>query len=133
MASPSVPTFKIRFPELSCSGEGTIQFWIDDVAAELSECSFGDGYPVAVETLAAHRLALSLQRQSQAAQGITPTVGAVQSASADGLSVSLATPRAAAGSGQEAYLAQTPYGLEYLAIRERYLSRGRVSSCASSC
>lgn len=129
MAAPSVETFKIRFPELASAGDPVIQFWIDDVVAELCEPNFGDCYPVAVETLAAHRLALSLQRQAQSAQGITPTVGAVQSASADGLSVSLATTKAATGSGREAYLAQTPYGLEYLSIREKCLGRGRVTSC----
>lgn len=129
MAAPSVETFKIRFPELAGSGDTVIQFWIDDVAAELSEPNFGDCYPVAVETLAAHRLALSLQRQAQASQGITPTVGAVQSASADGLSVSLAQHKAATGNAREVYLSQTPYGLEYLSIREKCLGRGRIASC----
>tara|TARA_R110002126_G_scaffold10384_5_gene47310 strand:- start:5971 stop:6363 length:393 start_codon:yes stop_codon:yes gene_type:complete len=129
MAAPSVDTFKIRFPELISAGDTVIDFWIVDVVEELCEPNFGDCYPVAVETLAAHRLALSLQRQAQAAQGITATVGAVQSASADGLSVSLAVSKAATGSGRESYLAQTPYGLEYLSIREKCLGRGRVTSC----
>lgn len=129
MAAPSVDTFKLRFPELAGSGDPAIQFWIDDVVAELCEPNFGDAYPVPVETLAAHRLTLSLQRQAQAEQGITATVGTVQSASADGLSVSLAVSKAATGSGREAQLAQTPYGLEYLSICEKSLSRGRLTSC----
>lgn len=130
MAAPSVTTFKIRFPELAASGDPVIEFWIDDVVTELYEPNFGDCYPVAVETLAAHRLALSLQRQEQVNGGAGALkVGTVQSASADGLSVSLTTPRAAAGSGREAWLAQTPYGLEYLSIREKCLGRGRVASC----
>ena len=129
MSAPSLTTFRIRFPEFVASADPVAQFWIDDVVAELSVPNWGDCYPVAVETLAAHRLALSLQRQAQIAQGITPTVGAVQSASADGLSVSLAVSRAATGSGRESYLAQTPYGLEYLSLREKCLSRGRVTQC----
>lgn len=129
MAAPSIVTFKIRFPELAVATDPVIEFWIDDVAAELSEPNFGDCYPVAVETLAAHKIALSQQRQAQAAQGITPTAGTVQSASADGLSVSMALSKAATGSGREAYLSQTPYGVEYLSIREKCLGGGRVSSC----
>lgn len=135
MAAPSLETFKLRFPEFGNDIDTAIQFWLDDVEAELSEPSFGDCYGVAVETLAAHKLALSQSRQAGAQVNSSGNIeirpqGVVTSASADGLSVGLATPNSATSqSTREAYLSLTPYGVEYLAIRSRCLPRGRVAGC----
>lgn len=135
MAAPSPETFKTRFPEFASIAGGVIQFWIDDVEAVLSD-AWGDCYPVAVETLAAHRLALSQARQANASTSangaveISGGIGAITSASADGLSVSFAVPSVAAnGSVTDAALSRTPYGIDYLALRASCMPRGRVAGC----
>lgn len=135
MPAPSLVTFKLRFPEFGDGLDTPIQFWLDEVGAVLCEASFGTCYGEAVETLAAHKLALSQGRQAGAQSNGAGNVqiqaqGAVVSASADGLSVSFATTKAAtSGSNREAYLSQTPYGVEYLSLRSRCLPRGRVAGC----
>ncbi len=129
MPAPSRATFRMRFPEFDPINDDVVDFWLDDTIAELSETNFGDCYGVAVETLAAHKLSLSGQRQTQTAEGVQPISGAVQSASADGLSVSFGASKASTGSGREYYLSQTPYGIDYLSIREKCLGRGRLAGC----
>lgn len=132
MAAPTVRSFKLRFPEFSGVDDPTIEFWLGDVDSELSETAFGEHYNKAVETLAAHELALSNQRAANAQTDESGKVqtqpqGTVVSASADGLSVSLAAPKAATGTNREAYLSQTPYGTAYLSLRARCLRRARVA------
>lgn len=135
MAAPSPATFKFRFPEFASIADEVIQFWIDDVEAVLSD-AWGDCYPVAVETLAAHRLALSQARQANASTSangaveISGGIGAITSASADGLSASFAVPSVAVnGSVNDAALSRTPYGIDYLALRASCMPRGRVAGC----
>lgn len=134
MPAPSLPTFKLRFPEFGDGIDDAITFWLGETDAELCESSFGTCYGVAVETLSAHKLALSQQRQANAQTDGSGSVqiqpqGTIASASADGLSVSFAVPKSATGNAREAYLSQTPYGIEYLSIRAKCLPRGRVAGC----
>lgn len=129
MTDPSLITFRIRFPEFAATQDEVVDFHLNEVGGDLSASNWGDCYPVAVETLAAHRIAVSNQRQAQAAMGVAATVGTVQSGGAAGLSVSLALSKSATGSPREAQLSQTPYGLEYLALRQSCLGRGMVVKC----
>ena len=120
----SLASFKARFPEFG-DDDGRIQFWIDETEDELSAASFGNNYETAVDMLAAHKLALSNQR----ANDVNAPQGAVTSASADGLSVSLAVkPSSTSMNDRTAWLAQTSYGVEYLARRRAWLSIAMVTS-----
>ncbi len=134
MASPSLATFRIRFPEFSTVSDDTINFWLSDVIAEMSDSSnWGKGYGIAAETFAAHNLSISQSRlagSSVAANGAVEVQhgGVVVSAGGDGLNVSFVAPASATGSSYEYELSRTSYGMEYLSIMRQFLSRGRVAS-----
>lgn len=134
MASPSLATFRVRFPEFAPVGDSTVQFWLDDVTAEMSDSSnWGKGYGVAVETFAAHKLSISQARSAGASVSANGAVeiqhgGVITSAGGDGLSVSFAAPASVNGNAFEYELSRTSYGIEYMSIMRQFLSRGRVAS-----
>lgn len=125
---PSLALFRILFPEFASVSDETIQAYLDGNIEVLSMPAWGACYGRAVMYLAAHELALSQARIASSVDAggvvVAPT-GVVQSASAEGLSVSFAVP--SNRSEYAAWLAQTPYGQRYLALMRSCLSRGRLS------
>lgn len=97
---------------------------IDAVAAlaamRVTASTFGTRYVEAMTQLTAHILTLLDRAATQAAAGGTVAVGAVTSESAGDLSVSyggVANVAAIVSTAVDAELAQTPYGLAFMAIR----------------
>ncbi len=140
MAAPDVTSFKARFPEFGSGVDARITFYLADVVAELSKPAWGT-VPIwakACETLAAHRLALSQQRTAEAqvtdgGQVVIAQQGTIQNASADGLSVGFAGKQSqTAGTVAEEEYSQTPYGIQYMTMRARFLRRGRLASVGNS-
>ncbi len=141
MAAPDITSFKLRFPELAGNAgnlDARINFYLADTIAELSVAAWGDRYAKAVELLSAHRLALAMQRsadaQTDGAGNVTVAQqGTIQSASADGLSVSFAGKQSqTSGTVVEEDYSQTPYGVEYMTLRARTLRRGRLASVGNN-
>lgn len=132
MAEPVVPTlalFRVLYPEFSSVSDVTVEFYLDDNACGMSQSSWGRCYAKAALYMTAHQIALSQARIASTADSggaavVSPT-GVVQSASAEGLSVSFAVPQNR--SEYASWLGQTPYGQELLALQRQCLSRGRLS------
>lgn len=134
MATPTLAGFKARFPEFEALGisDATMQVFLDDAIAHLDENAWGECYERAVYYYAAHALTMN-QRRTEAVTGgglggASGSSGPVTSASADGLSVSYAAPKASDGDGDDWYR-QTSYGQEYLNLRGECISGARVASC----
>ena len=127
MAS-SLETFKMMFPELCDVDDNIVTLWLTQADAYLCEQTWGKCYESACLYLAAHDLALSKQRQASASAAGGGAAGVVQSASADGLSVSYSTPMfATQGSIDETQYAKTPYGQKYLQLRDTCIGNGRLA------
>lgn len=127
MAS-SLETFKAMFPELCSVDDNVVELWLTQADEYLCEDSWGKCFDTACLYLAAHELALSLQRQASAASSGGNAGGVVQSASADGLSVGYAVPNfATQGTIDETQYAKTPYGLKYLQLRDNCIAGGRLA------
>ena len=134
MATPTLPGFKARFPEFEALGisDPTIQTFLDDAIAHLSEEAWGTCYERAVYYYTAHTLTLN-QRRTEAVTGgglgaAAGASGSVTSSGADGLSVSYAAPKASEGDSDDWYR-QTSYGQEYLALGSECLSGAMVATC----
>lgn len=134
MATPTLAGFKARFPEFETLGiiDATIQAFLDDAIAHLDEDAWGDCYERAVYYYTAHTLTMN-QRRTEAVTGVglggaSGAAGPVTSSSADGLSVSFASPKASSGDGDDWYR-QTSYGQEYLNLMGECISGARAASC----
>jgi len=122
-------TFRALFPEFASVADPAVQVQLDAAGDELDATAWGLCYPKAVLTQAAHTLALSQARVAAAqivgAGVVLPPTGQVQSAGAEGLTVSFAVPQGQ--SAAAAWYSQTPYGQAFLAYQRQCLSRGRLS------
>ena len=121
-------TFRALYPEFDAVADPTVQIQIDRSESYLCPDSWGDCYDAAVLARAAHTLSLS-QARVAAAQSVNGAVvvpggsGAIQSASVDGVSTSFASTGASISDrNSDSWYAQTPYGQEFLALRESCLS-----------
>ena len=121
-------TFRICYPEFDTVADPTVQVWIDKTVNYLCPDSWGDCYEDAALARTAHTLALSQQRVASAQESNGATVipggsGAIQSASVDGVSTSFASTGASTSErNSDAWYSQTPYGQEFLQLRESCLS-----------
>lgn len=127
--TPDLATFRALFPEFASVPDASIQVLLTGNEEGLSKSNWGLCFAKAVLYLTAHELALSQARIAGSVDAgggvvIAPT-GQVQSASAEGLSVSFAIP--SNQNEYQAWLAQTPYGQRFLALQRQCLSRGRLS------
>jgi hypothetical protein len=125
-------TFKALFPEFCSIDDDVINLWLSETLDYLSAAAFGDCYDRAALYFTAHELAMSQARLASAQESDGAVVvqggGIVQSASAGGLSVSYATPQFAVnGNADDAYYAQTPYGIKYLKLRDTCIGSGRLA------
>lgn len=127
--------FRLKYPEFSTVDDTTVNFWLQEAIDCLSESAWGDCYEKAVIAYAAHLLALSQLRISGTqidddGNVVVQQTGVIANASADGLSVGFAQNAGVTGANDvDALLQQTPYGQEYLSLKRRCLSRGRVAAC----
>lgn len=114
----TVVSFRARFPEFAGVADPTVQVYIDDAVSDLDQNIWGDTTIAdrATSFLAAHRLATELDSAGGATTG---QVGALQSASADGVSSSYVMPQNLS-SGDLALWA-TSYGQRFLDLRRRYV------------
>ncbi len=101
-------------------------------ASRVTSSTFGNRYVEAMTQLTAHILTMLDRGAAQAAAGSAVSVGSVTAESAGDLSVSyggIANAPALITSLVDAELAQTPYGLAFLATRNsRVAARGFVVS-----
>ncbi len=127
--TPDLATFRALYPEFASVADAAVQVQLTVAGDELDQGAWGLCYAKAVLTYAAHMLALSQARVAAAqvvgAGVVLPPTGQVQSAGAEGLTVSFAVPQ---GQGAAAaWYSQTPYGQAFLAYQRQCLSRGRLS------
>ncbi|MBL4769541.1 MAG: DUF4054 domain-containing protein [Rhodobacteraceae bacterium] len=124
MARDSV-TFLAIFPEFTPVPVATIDVFLARAEAFLDPATWQTCFDDAVLHYAAHTLSLS---QARAAAAVTTAngevvvasgAGAISGASTDGVSVSYAVPQQATGdNSSDVWFSQTPYGQQYLQIRE---------------
>lgn len=127
----TLANFRALFPEFAPVSDPRVQLFVDLAAEELDAPAWGVKYGDAVLTFGAHLLSLSDTRAASAtatAAGavLVPQAGAIQSATAENLTVSFAAS-VRGKSANEEWLGQTPYGQAFAALRRRVLSRGRLS------
>ena len=127
-------TFRICYPEFDPVADAAVQVWIDKSANYLNPDSWSDCFDDAVLARSAHTLALS-QARIAAAQAINGAVvvpggsGAITSSSVGGVSTGYAATGASSSErNSDAWYAQTPYGQEFLALRESCLSPMSMTS-----
>lgn len=118
-----IGTVRALFEDLATVPDDIVQTYLDDAAVTLSASAWGLCFVKAQLYYAAHHCAL--YRASVAPDAESRGVGAIQSASAEGLSVTFAAP---AGRGEsQLWWAQTPYGTSYLALQRQCLRQSRTS------
>lgn len=126
-------TFKAMFPEFCDVADSTVSIWITEGQDFLCPDAWGDCFHRAVLYFTAHNLAQAQQRAANTRSRGGKTVvsggsGALQSASAGGLSVSYATPQfATQGNADEVDFATTPYGIKYLSLRDTCIAAGQLA------
>jgi hypothetical protein len=117
-----IATIRALFPDLATVPDATVQAFLDDAIDTVAAGSWGRCLVKAQLYYAAHHCALFKGRMS--ATGIQGA-GPIQSASAEGLSVSFAIP---SGRGEaQSWWGQTPHGTAYMALQRQCLSRGGLS------
>lgn len=111
-------SFRARFPEFDGIVDPTVQVYIDDAIGDLDQGIWGDATVAdrATSFLAAHRLATELD---SAGGTTTGQVGALSSASADGVSSTWVMPENL--SAGDLALWSTSYGQRFLDLRSRYV------------
>lgn len=119
-------SFRARFPEFGAIADATVQVYIDDALADLEQGIWGSESNAdrATAFLAAHRLATELDSAGGATTG---QVGALASATADGVSSTYVMPEGL--SGDDLALWSTAYGQRFLDLRRRYVM-GFLSACS---
>jgi len=126
--------FKARFPEFAALGitDPTMQVYLDDSIAHLSETAWGDCYDRAVYYYTAHVLTINKRRTDAVTGGGLSAAagksGLISSSSADGLSVSFESGYQSSGHNDD-WFRQTSYGQEYLALRDECISGASVTTC----
>lgn len=123
-------TFRLYFPEWGAVADARVQLYLDDAEAYLNKQIWGDCYDKAVLYWSAHKLALSEQRVAQGSGAGGSGAGPLTSASVDGVSVGYAAPAWATGTNAgDAEYSKTPYGQEYLSLRQACLPSGLLMRC----
>lgn len=118
-------TFRALYPELNDVPDATVQAYLDDAGITLLSANWGRCYEKAKLLYAAHYAALFKARQAAAAGGGAVGGGPIQSASAEGLSVSFAIP--SNRSEAATWWALSPYGQEYLVTQRQCGRRAYLS------
>lgn len=127
----TLANFRALFPEFAPVTDPRAQLFLDLAAEELSAPAWGVKYGEAALTFAAHLLSLSETRGASATSSasgavLVPQAGAIQSATAENLTVAFAAS-VRGKSANEEWLSQTPFGQAFAALRRRVLARGRLS------
>lgn len=125
--------FRALFPELDPVSDTVVTAYLDRAESKLYEDAWGTCYDDAVLLYAAHSIMLSQYRAAAVKTVNGSTViqegaGAITSASVGGMSVGYASPNyATQGTKSEVWLAQTPYGKEFLALQSQCLVGARLA------
>lgn len=101
-------------PEFLNEDPARITRFIGYATLQVSEKAFGDRYDLAVAYLTSHMLSLSGRNSTEGANG---AAGVITQKKEGDLSVSLAVPTGIT-QGNDATLALTSYGIEYLRMRD---------------
>lgn len=118
-------TIRALFPDLASVPDATVTAFLDDAAETLAAGSWGRCLAKAQLYYTAHHCALFAARVNAAASGGVVGGGPIQSAGAEGLTVSFAIPT---GRGEvQSWWGQTPHGTAYMALQRQCLSRGGLS------
>ena len=110
-----IATFRTRFPEFASDTEypdAQVQLRLDDAVLFLCEDKWGKWYELGVMHLAAHMLKVWTDASDS---GGANTLGPITSETTDRVSYTLGVNSVDA---DEAFLASTPYGMEYLRIQK---------------
>lgn len=108
-------TFRTRYPEFVDVADPKVQLALDDAESDTSPDFFDIMHSRAIQALTAHRLAISLDEDGNAAFG---QPGALTAASVDGVSSSYEIPELL--SGADIGFWSTTYGQTFLELRNRY-------------
>lgn len=121
--TPDLATFRALFREFESVADPVIDLYLDDASETLDMAAWGRCYAKAVLYYTAHELALANARVSSAAMvGDTVTIpqsGKLQSGSQGGISFSFEQSQAKSMSDE--WLAQSPYGQSFAALRRQCL------------
>lgn len=110
---------KALFPEFSTVSDVRIQALIDIANLSVNQKVWGSSYAPGIAYLVAHLL-----KRSGAAAGVSggsSQAGTVSSEKVGELQRSYATPSVSSASAEDALLATTSYGIEYLRLRRQIL------------
>lgn len=123
-------TFRIFYPEFDSVADAAVTVWLDESIDYLST-NWGDCLQKATFLYTAHTLTLSQARSASVGSSngslvFTGGVGAIASASAGGASVSYNNALSNSDNADEAWYAQTPYGLEFMRLRPVCLGTGQL-------
>lgn len=125
-----ITTFRTYFPEFDTVIDGRVQLYLDQAVAYLDAATWGDCYEMAALYWAAHKLCRSEQRVMQGTGAAASGAGPMTSASVDGVSVGYAAPAFATGTNvSDVEYATTPYGQEYLSLRQTCIPLGVLMRC----
>ena len=129
-------TFRAFFPEFSSVGDVSVELYLDLYNSTLNEDNWKDCFGEAVLYRSAHEIALSQNRQANeqtTSSGFVTTssgAGAITQASAGGISASYSQSiTQSAGGDTDAYLSQTQYGQQYLALKRQCLPLAVRAGC----
>lgn len=114
----TLASFRARFPEFAGITDPTAQIFLDEAIGDVDQGIWGDAVIAdrATSFLAAHRLVTELDSTGSSTTG---QVGALSSASADGVSSAYVMPENL--SAGDLTLWSTSYGQRFLDLRKRYV------------
>ena len=121
-------TFRLSFPEFDSVTDDRVNFYIGKALNYLNDDVFGSCYDEAALYWTAHQLALSQARiNGDASSGGASGINPIASATVGGVSVSYHMPNISSmNTTTSSSYRLTPYGLQYLSIRDSCLPGGRL-------
>lgn len=125
--TPDLATFRALFPEFAAVPDATVEVYLDMNGEGLSAAAWGRCYAKAVLYYSAHELSLALQREQSAAEngGIADAGGVLQAGHEEGIAFTFA--KRASSDATDEWLALTPYGQAYAALKRQCLNASRLS------
>lgn len=122
--SASGDKLRMKYPEfedLTEYPDSLVDFFISEASNELEPDVWGVFFEPGSLALAAHMLAIRGRSQTAADEGAA-TAGAITAVKTKDLNIAFGSVGSAIADGGEKSLLQTPYGLEFIRLREKVVS-----------